>query len=98
MYLVRDIFKTKPGKAKDLVKIFKQAMPHFEKTEGVKNTLIMTDIVYDYWTVIVQSEVEDIGAFMGSLRSATGSEELKQIMKGYLDLIEGGSREVFLIE
>ena len=98
MYLVRDIFKTKPGKAKELVKMFKLATPHFEKTEGVKNSRILTDIVSDYWTVIMESEVDDMGKFIGSLRSATGSEELKQIMKGYMDLVESGHREIFMIE
>lgn len=37
MYLIREVFQAKPGRAKDLVKMFKQAAPHFEKTEGVKN-------------------------------------------------------------
>jgi hypothetical protein len=98
MYLIREVFKTKPGKAKDLVKIFKQAAPHFEKTEGVINTKVLTDIVSDYWTVIVQSEVEDIGKFMGNMRSSTASPELKEIMKGYIELIDSGYREIFMVE
>jgi hypothetical protein len=98
MYLIRDIFKAKPGKAKDLVRMFKQGIPHFEQSEGVKNVKVMTDIVATYWTVVLQSETEDIGGFLGSLRSATASEELKEIMKGYMDCVESGYREVFLVE
>ena len=98
MYLIREVFQAKPGKAKDLVKMFKQAAPHFEKTEGVSSTKIMTDIASNYWTVVLESETEDIGGFITGLRSATMSDELKEIMKGYMDCVEGGRREIFMIE
>lgn len=98
MYQIREVFQAKPGRAKDLVKMFKQAAPHFEKTEGVKNVKILTDIVSTYWTVIIESETEDIGGFFTNLRTATMSDELKVIMKGYMDCLEGGRREVFMIE
>jgi len=98
MYQIREVFQAKPGRAKDLVKMFKQAAPHFEKTEGVKNVKILTDIVATYWTVIIESETEDIGGFFTNLRTATMSDELKEIMKGYMDCVEGGKREVFMIE
>ncbi len=47
-YLTRDVFITNPGKAKELVKKFKEAMPHLSKTEGGKNYRIMTDAVSSY--------------------------------------------------
>jgi hypothetical protein len=97
MYLIREVFQAKPGKAKDLVKIFKQAAPHFEKL-GAINTRVLTDIVSTYWTVVVESETEDMGAFFANMRSATMSDELKDIMKGYMDCVEGGRREIFMIE
>ena len=98
MYLIREVFHARPGKAKDLVKMFKQAIPHFEKTGEAKNMKVMTDIVSRYWTVVVESETSDIAGFFTSLRSTTMSDELKDIMKGYMDCIEGGHREIFLVE
>ena len=98
MYLVRDVFTTKPGKAKELVKKFKEALPYLPKVEGGKNYRVMTDVVSNYWTVVVESEVDDMAAFLGKVRSATSSEELAAIMKGYLDLVDGGYREIFLLE
>ena len=98
MYQIREVFQAKPGKAKDLVKMFKQAAPHFEKTQGVQRVTVLTDIVSTYWTVIVEMETEDIGDFFTNLRSATMSDELKDIMKGYMDCVEGGKREIFMIE
>ncbi len=98
MYLIREVFQAKPGRAKDLVKMFKQAAPHFEKMGTAKNMKVMTDIVSTYWTVVIESETEDIGGFFTNLRSATMSDELKDIMKGYMDCVEGGKREIFMIE
>lgn len=98
MYLVREVFRTKPGKAKELVSKFKKAMPLLTASEGGINTKIMTDIATDYWTVVIESEVENIGEFIGGLRTATASDELKEIMKGYLDLVESGKREIYIIE
>ena len=98
MYLIREIFQAKPGKAKDLVKMFKLAGPHFEKMGGGKNIRVLTDIVSTYWTVIVESETDDMGGFFTNLRSATMSDELREIMKGYMDCVEGGKREIFMIE
>jgi hypothetical protein len=98
MYIIRELFHAKPGKAKDLVKMFKQAVPHFEKSDEGKNFKVLTDITGNYWTVVVEFEVEDIGSFMKNIRSGTGTPELQQIMKGYIDLLEGGKREIFLVE
>lgn len=98
MYLIREVFQARPGKAKDLVKMFKAASPHFEKMGQMTNMKVMTDIVGNYWTVIVESETEDMGAFFSNMRSATMSDELKDIMKGYMDFVEGGKREIYMIE
>jgi hypothetical protein len=98
MYVVHETFHAKPGKAKELVRRFKAAAPIFEANDEGKNFRIMTDVASNYWTVIMSYEVEDIGAFLGNLRTATGSPELQEIMKGYLDLIDGGKREIFLLE
>lgn len=98
MYLIREVFQARPGKAKDLVKMFKLAAPHFAKTEGMNNMKVMTDVVSNYWTVVVESETDNIGGFFTNLRSATMSDELKDIMKGYMECVEGGHREIFMVE
>ena len=97
MYLIREIFHTKPGKAKELVNKFKQTKPFMEKS-GFKNFKIMTDIATTYWTVVLETEVEDLGKFAKEIRGETAQPEMEEIMKGYMDLVEGGKREIYLIE
>lgn len=98
MYLIREVFQAKPGRAKDLVKMFKQVAPHLENLQGIRNMKVMTDVVANYWTVVVQSETEDVGGFITNLRSATMTDEVKEIMKGYMDCIASGNREMYKIE
>ena len=98
MFLVRDVFHAKPGKAKEIVKKFKQAQPFFEK-QGMKGFRIMTDIVAAYWTVVFEIEVDDLGEYAREIRGSTSTDpELAKIMEGYMDLVTGGYREIFLIE
>jgi len=98
MFLIRDVFHTKPGKAKELVKKFKQAAPYFEKG-GMQGVRVMTDIATSYWTVVIESETDDLGKFGREIRGgATMDPEFIKIMEGYMDLVEGGFREIYLIE
>ncbi len=97
MYLVRDVFRAKPGRAKNLVSAFKQAAP-FMEAEGFKNIKVMTDIVAAYWTVVLQAEVESLDHFEKHLRGFTSKPEVAEIMKGYIDNIESGYREIFKLE
>jgi hypothetical protein len=97
MYLVREVFQCKPGKAKEIVKIFKKAMPFMEK-DGFKNGKVMTDLIASYWTVVVQYEIDKLDTFGNVARSETADPKVAEIFKGYMDLLEGGKREVFLLE
>jgi len=96
MYQIKDTFQCKPGKAKELVKKFKQTIPFMEE-QNFKNIKIMTDVVSNYWTVVLEGEVESLAAFENH-KGFTSQEKVKEIMAGYMDLVEGGKREIFQIE
>jgi hypothetical protein len=96
MYLVRDVFQAKPGKAKDLVKIFKEASKYMPK-EGMGKSRISTDVVSNYWTVVLEIEVESLN-FWENMSGFSQKPEVKEIMKDYMTFVEGGHREIFKIE
>ncbi len=96
MYLVRNVFRTKPGMTKELVKKFKQTFPFIETAEA-KNPRVMTDAVAGYWTVVFEYEIESFSAF-DKQEGFTSKPEVKDIMMGYMDLVETGYREIFKIE
>jgi hypothetical protein len=94
MFLIRDIFNTKPGKAKDLVAKFKKAIPAMKK-DGF-NSRVMTDTVANYWTVVLETEVEDLSKYFSGTQRR--NPEMEEAMKGYMELVKGGRREIFKIE
>ena len=96
MYLVRDTFCCKPGMAKELVKKFKQTIPFMEE-QHLKNVKIMTDVVSNYWTVVLEGEVESLAAFENH-KGFTSQQKVREIMAGYMDLVEKEKREIFQIE
>ena len=62
MYVIRDTFQCKPGMAKELVKKFKQTIT-FMKEQNLRNARVMTDVVSNYWTVVLELEVETLADF-----------------------------------
>jgi hypothetical protein len=97
MFVVRNVFRAHPGKAKELVKKFQAASSHF-KSLGISNTRVLTDAVAGFWTVVHEVEVEDMNTFFKALEARPSDEAIRAALAGYMDLIETGHREVFKIE
>ena len=101
MYLIREIFHCKPGKVRPLVEKF-LAMSKLNTKLGMPPMRIMTDFCGEqYWTLVAEMEVADLGTFEKMMAMTPSSEEAKQfeeIMKGYHDLIDHGKREIYKIE
>ncbi len=97
MFLIRDVFRCKPGKAGALAKMFLKTVPSMETEDGFCNVRVMTDYVATYWTVVLQAEVEDIAKFDGHMKNFSARPEVKEAMAGYMDLVDGGHREIYRI-
>ncbi len=97
MFLIRDVFRCKPGKAGALARMFLDTVPSMEKEDGFRNVRVMTDAVAAYWTVVLQAEVEDLAQFEGHMRSFGARPEVKAALAGYMDLVDGGHREIYRI-
>ena len=96
MYLVRNVFNCKPGKAKELVAKFKVAEKYFLK-EGIIRSRVMTDIVSGFWTVVTEFEVPNLATW-DKMSGTTSNPEVRDAMKDYMTLVDGGYREIFKIE
>lgn len=97
MFVVRNVFTCKPGKAKELVAKFKTAGPHLEAL-GIHNPRVLSDASAGFWTVVVESEVESLDAYFHVVEQRIANPEIAQAMSGYMDLVEGGRREIFKVE
>jgi heme-degrading monooxygenase HmoA len=97
MLLVRDIFKCKPGRSKALADQFSTSMSLLADAEGFNSFRILLDFVGDYWTVVLESEVDDLAQFEQHMREWGERDDVRKVMEGYMDNVLSGYREVFRI-
>ena len=97
MYLIRDVFRCKPGKARQLVEKLRATIPSTEREDGFRNNRLLVDAVANYWTVVWEAEVESLEQFEHHLKHYGSRPEVGQAMAGYLELVESGHREIFRI-
>ena len=95
MYLVRDIFQCKPGKAGDLAARLKRTIPSMETHDRFRNCRVMVDAVADYWTVVLEAEFESLSDFERHMAEPSSRADVREAMAGYMDLVQGGRREIF---
>lgn len=97
MFVVRDVFRCKPGKAKLVAEKLKLTIPSMEQLDGFRNCRVMVDAVADYWTVVLEAEVDSLAAFEGHMANFSARVEVRDAMAGYMELVDGGQREIFRI-
>lgn len=97
MYVVRNVFKAKPGKARELVNKFQAANKLIDDTQiwGVR---LLTDTVSTYWTVVLEFEVAELDDYFTAMEERASDPRWKEAMAGYMDLVDGGHREIFSVE
>ena len=97
MYLVRDVFRCKPGHSKAMSDRFKNTLPLMKKMKGFVSARVLVDYVASYWTVVLEAEVENLADFERQMAEYSASPEFREAMKGYMDEVDGGHREIFKI-
>ncbi len=95
MYVIRNVFKCKPGKAKAAIDKFKAA--HALMADMNLGERILVDEVASFWTVVVEVNVENIAAFESAMKDRGSREDIQKAMAGYMDLVDSGYREIFRV-
>ncbi|MBV8517808.1 MAG: hypothetical protein JO197_10455 [Acidobacteria bacterium] len=97
MYVIRDVFQCKPGKAKELAERFKKTFASMEQHDGFSNNRVLIDVVANYWTVVLESDAPSLEDFERHMREYSARPEVQEIMSGYMELVVGGHREIFRV-
>ena len=95
MYVVRNVFKCKAGKAKAVIEKFKAAHALIEG-DGV-TARVLVDEVAGFWTVVTEIEIEDLATFDRIMHERASRDDVQQAMAGYTDLVDSGYREIFRV-
>jgi hypothetical protein len=93
MFLIRNVFKCKPGQAKNLIERFQKSM---SLMDGVSYR-VLVDHVAAFWTVVLELEVEDLAAHEKQLSDYGARADVQEAMSGYMDFVDSGYREIFRI-
>lgn len=98
MLIVREIFIAKPGQASKLAKLFKKA------STGDPNVRIMTDLVGNYNTVVMEVQVERLAEFEKEMEEYKSGKpdpkmdpKVAEEMSKYTEMYVTGRREIFQI-
>lgn len=95
MYVIRNVFKCKPGMAKSAIEKFKAA--HALMADMDLDERILVDEVADFWTVVVEVTVEDLAKFGQAMQERGSRGDIQEAMSGYMDLVDSGYREIFRV-
>lgn len=98
MIVIRNVFRCKAGKAKALVEKLKASSAAMETTGSVKASRVMTDLAASFWTVVMETEVESLEAWEKAFSAYGSNPEIQKAMEGYMELVEGGHREIWRLE
>lgn len=98
MYLIREVMHCKPGKVRAMVEKF-QALGEVMEAMGFEPFRLYTDVSGErFWTVVAESEAETLDEFRETEAAVMGSEEAREAMAGYHDLVQEGRREIYVLE
>lgn len=93
MFVIRETFTAKPGKASALAAMFKEVMGEMTSLK----TRVLTDYIAGFNTVVLETEAQDLGVFEKELEKYMSRQDLRDKMKGYTDMYQEGRREVYKV-
>jgi heme-degrading monooxygenase HmoA len=97
MFVIRNVFKCKPGKAKNLIEKFKTTTKLMKDAGAVYHERVLVDEVATFWTVVIETTVEDMNAFAKSMQEYGSRKDMQDAMAGYMEMVDGGYREIFRV-
>jgi hypothetical protein len=67
--------------------------------KGMQPFRLLTDVSGEqFWTVVAETEAEDISEFFGREAEIMADEAFGEAMAGYHDLVADGRREIYKVE
>ncbi len=96
MLIIRETFTAKPGQASKFAKLFRRV---FADDKSVR---IMTDLIGEFNTIVMETEVKNLGEFeqrmkdyaSGKPRAGMDAKAFEEFSK-YADMYVSGKREIF---
>ncbi len=98
MLIIREVFTAKPGQASKLAKLCKKGF------SGDPNMRVMTDMVGDFNTVVIETQVNSLAEFEKQMEEYKSGKpdpkmdpKVAEEMSKYTEMYLTGRREIFQI-
>lgn len=97
MIVVRDIFKVKFGKAAEFKAAMLAGRKFFEQS-GMKDIRMMSDVVAEFYTFVLESSFESLTAMEAAFAGGMADKEWREWYHNTVcPLCESGRREIFSV-
>jgi hypothetical protein len=98
MFVVRDVFQLKFGKAREALALLKEGLD-VSKRAGFRDTpmRVLTDVVASYYTVVLESTFKTLADYERMGQESMAKDEWKAWYQKFVPLVESGHREIFRI-
>jgi hypothetical protein len=98
MLIIREVFTAKPGQASKLAKLFKKAFA------SEPNAIVMTDMVGNYNTVVVEMRAKNLAEFEKQMEEYKSGKpdpkmdpKVAEEMSKYTEMYVTGRREIYQV-
>jgi len=96
MIVVRNIFQIRAGSMKQAVALAKQGQSFTERA-GFTRSRALTDVVGDFYTLVLETECESLQDFERGIGESFGNTEWQTWYKQFTPLVQSGRREIMQI-
>lgn len=97
MIVVRDVFRLKFGKAREAVALWQEGQQFVRQSSAVRGARVLTDLVGEYYTLVLETSFDGLADFDRSLREETGNAEWRAWYQRFVPLAESGYREILTV-
>jgi len=96
MILIRDVFRLKFGKAKDVKALMKESQT-FMDAEMLKNSRVLFDLVGPSYTMVLETTQKNLSSFEAELGKVFSAPQWQDWYKRLVPFIEQSYREIFTV-
>jgi hypothetical protein len=94
MIIVREVFSIDPEQMKAAKELMREYLALSQKLDHPKPR-VMTDLVADHYTLVMETEFPDMGTFERLLQTTFAKPEWQSFYPRFRKLLRGGRREIY---
>jgi hypothetical protein len=98
VFLVRDVFQLKFGKAREAMAILKEGLD-VSRRVGFRDVpmRLLADVVGPYYTIVLESTFKTLAEYERLGQESMAKDEWKAWYQKFVPLVESGHREIFRV-